>query len=103
MTQDIFIKIDGIDGESQDAAHVNEIDVIGWYRDDGLIDDLTFIDGVQRDHFRLHPVGRNGQSDGCITLPSREQFDALRAYLKAQPPAFIPGTVTWYYGTVEVQ
>ncbi|MBN3849232.1 type VI secretion system tube protein Hcp [Paraburkholderia sp. Ac-20342] len=30
MAQDIFIKIDGIEGESQDAAHLNEIDVIGW-------------------------------------------------------------------------
>ncbi|MEM5299369.1 type VI secretion system tube protein Hcp [Burkholderia sp. JPY481] len=30
MAQDIFIRIDGIDGESQDAAHLNEIDVIGW-------------------------------------------------------------------------
>lgn len=30
MTQDVFIKINGIDGESQDAAHLNEIDVIGW-------------------------------------------------------------------------
>ncbi|SIT38676.1 Protein hcp1 [Paraburkholderia piptadeniae] len=27
---DIFIKINGIDGESQDASHINEIDVIGW-------------------------------------------------------------------------
>ncbi|KXU89588.1 Hcp1 family type VI secretion system effector [Paraburkholderia monticola] len=30
MAQDIFIKINGIDGESQDSAHLNEIDVIGW-------------------------------------------------------------------------
>lgn len=30
MTQDIFLKINGIDGESQDAAHLSEIDVIGW-------------------------------------------------------------------------
>ncbi|SMG39106.1 Hcp family type VI secretion system effector [Paraburkholderia susongensis] len=30
MVQDIFIKINGIDGESQDAAHLHEIDVIGW-------------------------------------------------------------------------
>jgi type VI secretion system secreted protein Hcp len=30
MAQDIFIKIEGIDGESQDTAHLNEIDVIGW-------------------------------------------------------------------------
>lgn len=27
---DIFIKIDGIAGESQDAAHADEIDVIDW-------------------------------------------------------------------------
>lgn len=30
MAQDTFIKINGIDGESQDASHLNEIDVIGW-------------------------------------------------------------------------
>lgn len=75
----------------------------GLYRDDGVIDDLTFIKGVQRDHFRLHPVGTTGESNGCITLPSREQFKALRSYLKAQPPAFVPGTVTRYYGMVDVQ
>jgi type VI secretion system secreted protein Hcp len=30
MAQDIFLKIAGIDGESQDAAHKNEIDVSSW-------------------------------------------------------------------------
>jgi type VI secretion system secreted protein Hcp len=30
MAQDIFIKIDGIDGESQDSAHKNEIEVTSW-------------------------------------------------------------------------
>lgn len=30
MTQDIFIKIDGITGESQDAIHEDEIDVLTW-------------------------------------------------------------------------
>jgi type VI secretion system secreted protein Hcp len=30
MAHDIFIKINGIDGESQDKSHPNEIDVIGW-------------------------------------------------------------------------
>ena len=30
MAQDIFIKINGIDGESQDAAHKNEIEVRSW-------------------------------------------------------------------------
>lgn len=30
MAQDIFLKIAGIDGESQDAAHKNEIEVSNW-------------------------------------------------------------------------
>ena len=30
MAQDIFLKIAGIDGESQDSAHKNEIDVSEW-------------------------------------------------------------------------
>ena len=30
MAQDIFVKITGIDGESQDAAHKNEIEASGW-------------------------------------------------------------------------
>ncbi len=30
MAQDIFLKIAGIDGESQDSSHKNEIEVIEW-------------------------------------------------------------------------
>lgn len=30
MAQDIFLKIDGIDGESQDASHKNEVEVLSW-------------------------------------------------------------------------
>ncbi|CAM3208540.1 Hcp family type VI secretion system effector [Cupriavidus taiwanensis] len=30
MAQDIFLKINGIDGESQDASHKNEIEVLAW-------------------------------------------------------------------------
>ena len=30
MAQDIFLKLAGIDGESQDSAHKNEIDVTSW-------------------------------------------------------------------------
>jgi type VI secretion system secreted protein Hcp len=30
MAQDIFLKITGIDGESQDASHKNEIEVLSW-------------------------------------------------------------------------
>lgn len=30
MAQDMFIKIDGIEGESLDATHTNEIEVLSW-------------------------------------------------------------------------
>ena len=30
MAQDIFLKVDGIEGESKDEIHINEIDVISW-------------------------------------------------------------------------
>ncbi|EAA3133740.1 type VI secretion system tube protein Hcp, partial [Salmonella enterica subsp. enterica serovar Chester] len=30
MSYDIFLKIDGIDGESMDDKHKNEIEVLGW-------------------------------------------------------------------------
>ncbi|ACR30632.1 Hcp family type VI secretion system effector [Burkholderia glumae] len=30
MAQDIFLKLNGIDGESEDASHKNEIDVLSW-------------------------------------------------------------------------
>ncbi|WP_416048475.1 Hcp family type VI secretion system effector [Cupriavidus basilensis] len=30
MAQDIFLKINGIDGESQDTSHKNEVEVLAW-------------------------------------------------------------------------
>jgi type VI secretion system secreted protein Hcp len=31
MTQDIFLKIQGVDGESMDATHKGEIEVLNWH------------------------------------------------------------------------
>ncbi|WP_434116303.1 DUF2778 domain-containing protein [Paraburkholderia caffeinilytica] len=73
------------------------------YRNDGVIDDFTVVNGVRRGNFRLHPVGYWGISEGCITLPHPLQFNQLRAYLKSQTPAKIPGTQIDYYGRVTVR
>ncbi|NRO95471.1 DUF2778 domain-containing protein [Paraburkholderia sp. NMBU_R16] len=73
------------------------------YRNDGTIDDWTFVEGVRRGNFRLHPSGWWGMSEGCITLPHAGQFDKLRQFLKAQPTRKIPGTTINYYGTVTVR
>lgn len=71
------------------------------YRDDGNIDDWTFIDHVERGHFRLHPAGYMGISEGCITLPSPSHFAVLREALSRTPTMQVTATLT-AYGTVQV-
>ena len=72
------------------------------YRDDGLIDDFTWVNSVQRGQFRLHPVGGQGISLGCITLPSRVDFLRIPNALlhTVQIPARTSGLRA--YGTIEV-
>ncbi|AGR69525.1 DUF2778 domain-containing protein [Burkholderia pseudomallei] len=75
----------------------------GLYRNDGVIDDWTFVNGVKRGNFRLHPTGRWGESEGCITVTTQLQFDRLRKFLLKQSTQLIPGTSIKYYGTVDVR
>ena len=72
------------------------------WREDGALDDQTFVDGVRRGEFRLHPKGPRGISLGCITLEYRSEFDTLRTYLLAQSVAYIPKTRARTYGVVDV-
>ncbi|KVD74820.1 hypothetical protein WS62_04300 [Burkholderia sp. ABCPW 14] len=85
------------------ALNTHRAEWFALYRNDGQLDDWTAINGIRRGHFRLHPVGRMGESDGCITLASRAQFDKLRAFLKAQPAIQVPGTALKAYGRVTVR
>lgn len=84
-------------------AGTHRSDWFALYRNDGVIDDWTSIDGIRRGQFRLHPVGYWGISDGCITLPLKKDFEALRHFLKAQRTAIVPGTTLKYYGRVVVK
>ncbi len=76
-------------------------DWFALYRDDGVIDDQTSIDGIRRGAFRLHPVGFWGISKGCITLPDTHDFYRLREFLLAQPIVYLNGMRS--YGTLEVK
>lgn len=71
------------------------------YREDGKIDDWTFIDKVERGHFRLHPAWYKGVSEGCITLPSPSHFAVLREALLRTPTMHVTSMLT-AYGTVQV-
>lgn len=59
----------------------NHSEWFALYRGDGMIDDETWILGVKRGQFRLHPAGGEGLSLGCITLPSRTDFLRIRTAL----------------------
>ncbi|MBS1204927.1 MAG: hypothetical protein H6R25_1826 [Proteobacteria bacterium] len=71
------------------------------YRQDAQIDDMTFIGNVQRGHFRLHPAGYKGISEGCITLPRLSDFMLLRDALLNTPTIQITASLA-AFGTIQV-
>lgn len=85
------------------ASGVHHEDWFALYRDDGQIDDYTVINGVRRGNFRIHPNGRFGRSEGCITIAAPSEFARLRQWLLTQKTGVIPRTGIRYYGTVTVR
>jgi len=73
----------------------------GLFKDDGSIDDYTFIGEVERGHFRLHPAGYDGTSEGCITFPSRSDYAVLHTALLQTATMRITSTLI-AFGTVQV-
>lgn len=71
------------------------------YRDDGTIDDLTFIDSVKRGAFRLHPAGVSGISEGCITLPNHSHYQILQHALLSAGSLLITAELK-AFGTIQV-
>ncbi|MDY0971762.1 DUF2778 domain-containing protein [Siccibacter turicensis] len=65
----------------KDAQFTHD-DWFSLYRDDGGIDDSTWIDGVPRSSFRLHP---GTISKGCITVVHNSDYAIIRnALLRTQ-------------------
>lgn len=73
----------------------------GLYRDDGTIDDMTYVEQVRRGSFRLHPAGYKGISKGCITLPSKSHYIILRNAILSTASIMISASIR-AYGTVQV-
>lgn len=86
------------------ASKISGSDRDHWFalfRDDGSVDDVTFINGVSRGLFRLHPAGYEGTSNGCITLPSPSHFRILREAILRTPTYLVSGSLR-AYGTIQV-
>ncbi|ASL44626.1 hypothetical protein bAD24_I14170 [Burkholderia sp. AD24] len=66
--------------------------------------DVTIINGVKRGAFRLHPVGPQKLSEGCITLVNPVRFNVLANYLRQQGATLpVPGATLKAYGYVDVR
>ncbi|WP_394327149.1 tlde1 domain-containing protein [Enterobacter cloacae] len=75
-----------------------------WFallREDERIDDTTFINKVERGSFRLHPAGSSGNSDGCITLVSLNDYMVLWRALVRTPSTMITPQLR-AFGTIQV-
>ena len=86
------------------ASEISGSDRSVWfalYRNDGNIDDHTFIEQVNRGNFRLHPAGYKGISQGCITLPRKSDFMLLREALLKSAPVMASASLR-AFGTVQV-
>ena len=82
------------------GAQFNHTDWFALWRDDGAIDDFTWIEGVKRSHFRLHP---GTLSAGCITVVHNSDFARLRSALLITPLITIPNkNSVKAYGAIEV-
>ncbi|MBO1361424.1 DUF2778 domain-containing protein [Acetobacter sacchari] len=81
----------------------DQSDWFALYRADGQIDDYTFIEGIKRGNFRLHPAGIRGISEGCITVVDRTGYARLRTKILGGQMMSIPGAGMLAYGTVEVR
>lgn len=72
------------------------------YRDDGAIDDYTWVDGVKRGNFRLHPIGGRRVSRGCITLTSPADFATIRRVLLHTTTIPVGNSGLRAYGWIDV-
>ncbi len=73
------------------------------YAIDGKIDDETYCNKVKRGNFRLHPIGIQGISKGCITISSKNDYQFLRTILKNSTQEAVPGPQLLAYGKVVVK
>lgn len=77
-------------------------DWFALYADDGKIDDYTWCEQVKRGHFRLHPKGRSGISEGCIVIDSPRDFQFLSSILRGGQQEAIAGSELTAWGKVSV-
>ncbi|GLR08110.1 hypothetical protein COO59_07570 [Mixta theicola] len=81
---------------------LNHNEWFALYRDDTNIDDFTWVSGVKRGLFRLHPLGPSQTPKGCITFQHHSDFMMLRNALLNTSTVPINTTGLHAYGYINV-
>lgn len=63
---------------------------------DENVDDFVRCQNVFRGQFRLHPLGEEGTSLGCVTVVSHSDFEVIRILIKSQAPKLIGNDIKAY-------
>lgn len=80
----------------------NKREWFALYKKDDQVDDFVFCDSIKRGQFRLHPKGRLGISEGCITIDNMNDYSQIRNYILNSPKYPIPNSAYLTYGIVAV-
>jgi type VI secretion system secreted protein Hcp len=98
MSVDIYLKIDGVDGESQDSNHKNEIEILSWSWGEtnkgtaatggGMghgkvaMQDVIFVKGIDKASAKLMLACASGQHIKSAVLTCRKAGKEQQEYLK---------------------
>ncbi|MGF6640671.1 hypothetical protein OKW41_001458 [Paraburkholderia sp. UCT70] len=97
----------GILGPWKDRLNLNGNNKSEWFAlhaiDGDIDDDELLCDGIARGRFRLHPKGRLGKSEGCITIDQLADWRHIRSILSDTPKVSVPGSKLKAYGEVTVR
>ncbi|MBC8731174.1 DUF2778 domain-containing protein [Paraburkholderia sp. UCT2] len=93
-------------GPWKDALNLNGNNKSEWFAlheiDGDIDDDSVLCDNIVRGQFRLHPKGRFGRSEGCITIDQQSDWQRIRSILTDTPKVSVPGSELKAYGVVTV-
>ncbi|HEY2024386.1 DUF2778 domain-containing protein [Paraburkholderia sp.] len=96
----------GFLGPWKERLNLNGNNKSEWFAlhaiDGDIDDDKLLCDGIVRGRFRLHPKGRVGKSEGCITIDQLADWHRIRSILTDEPKVSVPGSALKAYGEVMV-
>lgn len=97
----------GITGTLRNWLDLNGNKKNDWYAlyaiDENIDDDKVLCEKIVRSHLRLHPKGRLGISEGCVTIDEMSDWMSIRSIFTSSPKYAVPGSGLKAYGVLTVR